>query len=284
MLTYPWLLYYRYRLVAAAISSLLLTCLAHLWVSGDGFLDFGIFWHGFCSCPVDPNDAYFLLNVPPLIALVVGLIFGLLTPGAVALPAAAGIPGNQLKALSRFFLTRPISRSNCFLLPQAIALTATAVLPAAAFLLLVGWLGLVHAPSLHHLMASIRIIPAVSKLGPHPSFVQVLTAVSASRRYLAAISVGFCAYAILSSQQWLMLSPSKKINALGVVPVFVLFAPMWLIIGQLMVNRMAHVVFLAPGRGASLAYVPSALGIALHLGFAAVILMGCWRVLRTAEL
>jgi hypothetical protein len=259
MLTYPWLLYYRYRLVAAAISSLLLTCLAHLWVSGDGFLDFGIFWHGFCSCPVDPNDAYFLLNVPPLIALVVGLIFGLLTPGAVALPAAAGIPGNQLKALSRFFLT-------------------------AAFLLLVGWLGLVHAPSLHHLMASIRIIPAVSKLGPHPSFVQVLTAVSASRRYLAAISVGFCAYAILSSQQWLMLSPSKKINALGVVPVFVLFAPMWLIIGQLMVNRMAHVVFLAPGRGASLAYVPSALGIALHLGFAAVILMGCWRVLRTAEL
>jgi len=280
MLTYPWILYYRRRLLAEAISALLLTCFAHLWVSGDGFGDFGIFWHSFCGCLVDPSDAYFLLNVPPLIALIVGLIFGLLTPGAVAASGASGVPGGLLKPVTRFFLTRPISRRNTFFAAPMIAITAIAVLPALAFLLLAGWLRLVHAPSLHHLMATIRIIPALSKLAPHPTFVQVLTAVSAPRRYLAAISVGICGYAILGSQQWLMLSPSKKLNALAMFPAFLLFAPVWIIVG----HRTADMLFLAPGRGATLTYLPSALGIALHFGVGAAILFGCWRIFRNAEL
>jgi hypothetical protein len=280
MPTYPWLLYYRYRVLTVAISSLLMTCLAHLWVSGDGFNDFGIFWHGFCGCPVDPRDAFVLLNLPPFTALIAGFVFGYLSPGAVALPAAAGIPGNQLKALNRFFLTRPVSRRNAFFFPAAIAMTTIVLLPAAAFLLLVGWLSLVHAPSLHHLMATIRIIPAVSQLGQHPTFLQVLGAVSAPRRYLAALSVGFCAYALLSSQQWMMLSPSKKINALGIFSALLLFVPMWRVFG----HQTADMMFLAPGHGTPLAYLPSVLGIALHFAIAAAILTGCWRILRTAEL
>jgi hypothetical protein len=130
------------------------------------------------------------------------------------------------------------------------------------------------------MMATIRIIPGVSGLRQHPAFFQVLNSLSATRRYVAAISVGFCAYAILSSQQWLLLSPNKKLNILGVFPVFLLFAPMLAIIGR----HSAAVMFLAPGRGTPLTYMPSVLGIALHFGIAGAISFGCWRIFRRAEL
>src|ERR1700727_1813763 len=129
MLIRPWLLYYRRRLFAAAIFSLLAACVAHMWVSANGLLDFGIFWHSFCGCPADASDAYVLLNVPPVVALIVGLTFGFTAPGAIGSTGAPGIPGYQFKALSRFFLTRPVSRRKTFLLPQAIAITAIAILP-----------------------------------------------------------------------------------------------------------------------------------------------------------
>jgi hypothetical protein len=280
MLIRPWLLYYRRRLFTAAIVSVLAACLAHLWVSGDGFFDFGIFWHSYCGCPVDAADAYFVLNLPPIVALIAGLVFGFLSPGTAVAPSGSGVPGNQFKALSRFFLTRPVPRLKIFLLPQAVAMITIAVFPAVAFLLLVGWLRFVHAPSLSHLMATIRIIPAASALGPHPTFVQVLDSLSAVRRYLAATSVGFFAYAILSSQQWLVLSPNRKLNLLGIFPVLLLFAPVLLIVGR----YNASDVFLAPGHGASLSYMPSVFAISLHFGIAVAIAFGCWRILRSVEL
>jgi hypothetical protein len=43
MLISPWLLYYRRRLFAAAIFSLLAACVAHMWVGGDSLFDFRIF-------------------------------------------------------------------------------------------------------------------------------------------------------------------------------------------------------------------------------------------------
>jgi hypothetical protein len=282
MLLHPWLLYYRRRLIVAALVSVFFVCFAYLWISGDGLLDFGIFWHSFCSCPVDSFDTYILLNLAPLLALAVGLIFGFLSPGGVGIAAtgSSGIPYGQQKALSRFFLTRPVSRANTFLLPQVVVITAIAIVPMLAFLLITGWLRLVHAPSLHHLMGAIRLIPAVSRLGQQATFAQVLGALSAPRRYLAALSVGICAYAILSSQQWLLISPDKMLNALGVVPVVVLFVPMLRIIGR----RAADMVFLAPGRGTPLTYTPSTLGVALHFGIAAAIFFGCWCILRRVEL
>jgi hypothetical protein len=282
MLLHPWLLYYRRRLIVAALVSVFVVCFAYMWISGDGLLDFGIFWHSVCRCPVDSFDTYILLNLPPLLTLSVGLIFGFVAPGGVGIAAAgpSGVPFSQHKALSRFFLTRPISRANAFFLPQVVAITAIAIVPMLAFLLITGWLRLVHAPSLHELMATIRVIPAVDNLGRQATLAQVLGALSAPRRYLAALSVGICAYAILSSQQWLLISPDKKLNALGVVPIFVLFAPMLRIIGR----HATDMVFLAPGRGTPLTYMPSALAVALHFGIAAAIFFGCWCILRRVEL
>jgi hypothetical protein len=281
MLLHPWLLYYRRRLIVAALVSVFVIGFAYMWISGDGLLDFGVFWHSFCGCPVDSFDTDILLNLPPLLALSVGLILGFLSPGGVGIAAPGpSVPFGQHKALSRFFLTRPISRANTFFLPQAVAITAIAIVPMLAFLLIAGWLRLVHAPSLHHLMAAIRFIPAVSNLGQQATLAQVLGALNAPRRYLAALSVGICAYAIHSSQQWLLISPDKKLNALGVVPVFVLFAPMLRIIGR----HTADMVFLAPGRGTPLTYTPSTLGVAMHFGIAAAIFFGCWWILRRVEL
>jgi hypothetical protein len=280
MLLRPWLLYYRLRLMASAIFSLFLVCLAHMWVSGDGLLDFGIFWHTFCGCPVDRNDAYFLLNLPPLLALSIGLIFGFLAPGLVGYSIGSEVPGGNFKALNRYFLTRPISRSNFFFFPQIVAVTAIAVFPPLAVLLLVAWLRLVHAPSLPHLMETIRVIPAVSALDPHATLVQVFSALSAPRRYLAALSVGVCAYAIFSSTRWLLISPDKRLNVLGVFPIFFMFAPMWLILSR----HTSNLVFLAPRTGTPLTYLPSDLGIALHFGIAAAIVLGCWQILQRVEL
>jgi hypothetical protein len=280
MLLRPFLLYYRRRLLASAIFSLFLVGVAHMWVSGEGLLDFGIFWHSFCGCPVDPTDAYILLNVPPLLTLSIGLIFGFMAPGAVGVSGGSGIPGGQLKAVNRYFLTRPISRSSSYFSPQIVAVAAIAVFPPLALLLLVGWLRLVHAPSLHHLMATIRVIPALSALDRQATLAQMFSALDVPRRYLAALSVGVCAYAVYSSTRWLLISPNKKLNGLGMLPIFLMFAPMWLIVG----SRSANLVFLAPHRGTSLTYVPSTLGIALHFGIAAAIIFGCWRILRSVEL
>ena len=280
MLLRPWLLYYRHRLLASAILSLILVCAAHVLVSGDGPLDFGIFWHGFCGCPVDPSDAYFLLNLPPFLALCIGLIFGFMAPGASGYAGGSQVPGGHFKALSRFFLTRPVSRANFFFSSQIIAVTAIAVFPTLAILLLIGWLRLVHAPSLEHLMATIRVIPAVSALDQHATVTQLFSALSAPRRYLAGLSVGVCAYAIFSSTRWLLISPDKRVNVLGVFPIFLMFAPIWLIVGR----HTSNLIFLAPRTGTPLTYLPSTLGIALHFGIAAAIIFACWQILKGVEL
>ena len=279
MLLRPWLLYYRRRLITAAIFSVVTACFAHIWVSAKSFSDFGIFWHSVCGCPVDPDDARFLLNNLSLDTFVLAIIFGYLSPGTTN-SASASLPGGPFKAVGRFFLTRPISRGDAFFIPQAIALAAIALLPPIAFLLLFGWLRLVHAPSLHHLLATLQVIPAVSALGPHPTFVQLFTALSASRRYLAAVSVGFSAFAILSSHQWLMLSANKKLNALGIFPLLLLFVP----VAKFMGRHAPRFLFLAPSRDTYLTYLPSTLAITLRFGIAAAILYGCWRIFRTAEL
>jgi hypothetical protein len=278
MLLRPWLFYYRRRLITAAIFSVVAACLTYMWVTADGFSDVGVFWHSFCGCPVDPDDAHFLLNNLSFDTFILAIIFGFLSPGATN--AGTNLPEGPFKAIGRFFLTRPISRSDAFLVPQAIALASIALLPLLAFLLLFGWLRLVHAPSLHHLLATLQVIPAASALGPHPTLVQLLGALSAARRYLAAVSVGFSAFAILASQQWLMLSANKKLNALGVLPLLLLFVPATRLMGR----HASGFVFLAPNRDTYLTYLPSTLAISLHFAVAAAVLYGCWRIFSTAEL
>lgn len=278
MLLRPWLLFSRGRLLTAAIASICAACVAYMWVSADGLLDFGIFWHSFCGCPVDPQDAYFLLNVPALTALVVGLIFGF--PAVYGVTASV-VPGGAMKASSRFFFTRPVSRRVMFLAPHAIATGAIVLFPALAFLLLIEWLHLVHAPALHHVMASLRTVPALSSVGPHPTFVEILKALGAPRRYLAAISVGLCGYAIYSSMQTLLISPSKKVNLLAVLPILMPFVPVFIyIVG----SPMSVAMFLAPGHGTPLTYLPSTLGIALHFLIAVAVFLGCWRIVWKVEL
>lgn len=265
----PWLLLARRRLIASFAVSLFFALVIHMWVSAESLTDVGIFWHHFCGCPVDPDDVRVLLNFP-MTACIVGFFLG------AAYSTAS--PGGLIN--TRFLLTRPISRATVLFAPLGVATAAIAVIPALAYLLLLGWLRLVHAPSLLHLLATLQLLPAVAALGPHPRFFDLLSAIAFPRRYLASIALGLCAYTFMASQRWLQISPSRKLRLFGALPALVVMFPVF----RLLSRDTANAAFMTPGRGTPLGYAPSTLSIALHFAFTAAIVCGCWRLLRTVEI
>ncbi|MBB5063912.1 hypothetical protein [Granulicella mallensis] len=270
----PWLILARRRLIVALLGAMGLVLIVHFWVSAENFTDIGIFWHHFCGCPVDPNDVSILLNTFFAPAVLIGIVLGL----------NFGVAYSQTNAFAghtRFLLTRPILRAAALLVPLAVASVAIAVIPLLAVLLLLGWLRLVHAPSLGHLLATIQQMPAVAALGPHPTFFGLLGAIDFPRRYLAGISIGLCFYAVMASQRWLFISSNKKLRILGAIPPALVYFPAFSFFKQ---HYLATIIFLSVNRSAALTYVPSTLGIALHFVFAAAIVFGCWRILHTVEL
>ena len=162
MLFRPHLRLLRGRLIAAAVFALGIVLIEFMATASDD-LSLGAFWHQACTCPVDPSDVRILLTLALDFVFVAGIMGYMSGMGK----NSASYP--QPSAL-RFMLTRPQSRLDLVLAPFLIAATAIILLPGLAWLLLIGWLYLVHAPSLGHLVAVLETIPAASQLGPHPSF------------------------------------------------------------------------------------------------------------------
>jgi hypothetical protein len=272
MLLRSWLLYYRRRLILAAVLSLAGAVLALFITSAESFTDFGVLWHHFCNCPLHPRDIRGVWLIFAMVTVAIG--FTLSIGKGVSRTASSG--SNVL-----FFLTRPVSRVTVFFFPVVLATIVMAVFPVLATLLLLGWLKLVHAPALGHLVAIMEQIPAASRLGAHPSVLSFLSAIEFPRRYLAAISVGLCFYVWIDSSRWVMLSSNSWVRFCNPLSsLWFLYFPL----SSLMGKSHEDLLFLTPTRSASLTYVPSTLSIALHFCVAAAILYGCWRVLRTAEL
>ena len=192
MFTRPYFLLYRKRLIVAAIVSLLFAVLIFSLTSAESFLDFRVFWDRYCGCPLDPKDARLLSAPFDLPSFILPVILGISVGFAGA--TTPGLQGN-----TRFLLTRPTPRITLILQPLLLSALALAILPSLGWLLLLGWLKLVHAPALGHLLALVKMVPSASALGPHPSFLDVLSALHMGRRFVAGLSVGLSFYAIFAS-------------------------------------------------------------------------------------
>jgi hypothetical protein len=269
----PYLLIYRKRLVVAAIVSLLSAILVVFITSADSLTDIGVFWHHVCGCPLSPGHARMLIQPFNITSLFLPIILGMFAGFA-----AARTPGLQGHVL--FLLTRPQPRRALILQPLLVAAGALAILPALGWLLLLGWLWMVHAPSLGYLAELARMVPSASHLGPHPSFLAFLMALNMGRRYLAAFSVGLSLYAFFAVQRWLVLSPDPRLRILGSLQFLVMFAPAWHVVNS---NVFVRIMLWSP-RGSSLSYLPSNLDIMLHFVFAGSVLYGSWKLLQSVEL
>jgi hypothetical protein len=266
MLLRPYLILYRKRIVAAAIFSLL-AALAEAMLGAN-----------LCNCPpgsVEVLNRFFylvdLFNV--ILSIFMALILGF--------GPAGPLPGGSSQV--RFLLTRPIARTSIQLYPLFIAMTAIALLPGLGWLVLLACLRLLHSPWLTHLLAIAQRLPSASELGPDPGMLRLLGALHLGPRYLAAVSVGLAMYAPLAAQRWLMLNRQKAFRVLGAVIMFIPALPMaipWL----LSIPSYASPVFLLPPPHAGLTYLPSNLGVALHLAFAAAWVSGTFAALREIEL
>ncbi len=212
----------------------------------------------------------------PIAAGFIGFLFGVV--GTLSAANAGGAAGASMN--TRFLLTRPVSRQTVLFAPLALVTVATAVIPSLTMLCLLGWLRLVRAPSLGHLLAILQQLPRVAALGAHPGLLPVLAAIDFRRRLFASLSLGLCVYMVMASQRWLLLSPKRSLKILGMMPMFVLLFPMWRLFG----SDVANVLWMTAPRGAPLSHVPSVLSIAGHFAVASATLLGCWWIQRTIEI
>ena len=273
MLRRSYLLLYRKRLIASAVVSLLSAIVILLLTSADSFLDIGIFWHHVCACPPAPKDARTLADIFSFTSFVLPAILGIST-GFVA------VPPPSLQSHTRFLLTRPVPRFIHILQPLFLSALAITILPALSWLLLLGWLRLVHAPVLGHLLALVELIPSASKVGPTPSVLRVMGAFHLGRRIVASLSVGLSLYSVWASQRWLVLSSNLHLRTLSMLPFLLIYAPSLHAFG----DRLLSSILLWMPKSASLAYLPSTQAIVLHFAFAAAVLYGSWRLLQRTEL
>lgn len=270
MLLRPYLRLALARLVVGAVGSLLFVMLLHMIVSSDNPADLGVFWHHFCGCPADSRDAGILLAAPNFLVIILAIGMSL-NPGTVALP------GQQNER--RFLLTRPVSRLAIQFVPWAFSFAVFALFPAIFLLLLLGWLQLVHAPSLAHLVAVAELVPSAANLGPHPSLPQLASALHVGRRYLAAISVGLAVDAIFSAQRWFAISPRKPVRVAAALMGLLYFLPTLLLRSR---SFFSDFLFVADKH--HLDYLPSPLGIGVCLAIAALFLAVTAFTLREVEL
>jgi hypothetical protein len=286
----PFLMLVRGRLIFVSIGSMVVVLATFSFTSAEGLTDFGIFWHHYCGCPPDPTDLRFLFFSLTLICLYLGVALGVVTGLGLSfggMGAAGQNPGGGPIAIgdTRFLLTRPTQRSTILFRPFVIAAIAIAVIPALSYLLLLAWLRLVHAPALVHLADDMALIPAVAALGAHPSLPKILTASHFWSFYAGAISVGFCAYALMAAQRWLVLSGNKWLRRLAILPVVLpVFSPLlFMALGLEKRNSVGLALLQWPPRGV-LDFHPSTLNISLHFAFAAAVLCGCWSLLRKIDI
>jgi hypothetical protein len=265
MLLRPYLILYRNRLVAAAIFSLL-AALVVAMLSAN-----------LCGCPPDsadvPNKFFSLVYLSNVILCIfLGLILGF--------GPAGPLPGGSSEV--RFLLMRPIARPLIQLHPLFIALTAIALLPGIGWLVLLACLRLLHSPWLTHLLAIFELVPSVSELGRNPGLLPLLAALHLGPRYFAAVSVGLGMFAPLAAQRWLMLNRQKALRIVGRITVLMLVLPMAipLLLGF---PSFASAIFLLPPPHAGVTYLPSNLGVALHLAFAAAWICSTFATLREIE-
>jgi len=285
MLLRPFFTLLRGRLIFVFLFTMLIVLVVFSNSSAEGLTDLTIFWSKFCGCPPDLHDVLFFLYSFSVIACYAGGILGFITGLRLGVNTAGSGSNPVATGDTRFFLTRPITRRKVLLNPLFIATAALALIPAAAYLLLFGWLSLVHAPALAHLAADAQLIPAVAALGPHPTFFAALTASHVWRFYLAAISIGLCTYSILYAQRWLALSPNKHLRLLGIAPLLLfIFIPGLLGSAAFGKGSIPGALLMWAPKTASLDFQPSALAIGVHFAIAAAILFGSWRLMQQVEL
>jgi hypothetical protein len=274
MLLRPWLLYYRRRLLIAAGIALAGALFTLFATSADQVNGFRVLWHTPCVCPPDTGDLTAIFATFASVAFLIGYILGI--GMEITTTGATASRGN-----TPYFFSRPITRASVLFVPLALAAVAVVTLPILATLLLLGWLNLVRAPALAHLLAVMQQIPAVASLGPHPSLFSFLGAIAFLPRVLAALSIGLCTYALLASQRWFSLSSNPWVKFLGTMMMTfpVLFFPIMKMFDTHFLSRL----LLMPGASNPF-YVPSIPDIALHFVFAAAILFSCFRLNQRADL
>jgi hypothetical protein len=155
-----------------------------------------------------------------------------------------------------------------------------AVLPVGAWALLVGWLRLVHAPSLGHLAALVGLMPGAAQAGPHASLWNLAWAVKMGRLYAASVSVGLLLYALFNGSRWFLVSPRGWLRIAGAVWMM----SVWLVAILPKSWRVGPAILLIQAGKGGLGYVPSDLGIGLHFAAAAVLLVAAYWTMREAEL
>lgn len=211
MLWHPFLLLFRKRLIATAILSLVVAILVAV-LGGD------------------------------VRSHLVGINFFLCIPIGVYLGWTSA---KNRAAETRFLFTRPISRLAVLLRPLIVASFAVAIFPLATFLLLLGWLCLLHT--------------ARSQLvGLYPSPLQVLATTHFASFYPVVVSAGIIVYGLMASQRWLTLSPKWLRSLINFSALFFLLP----------------VVFLGIRAGFG------AIADVWLFVFAAEMLYCCWRILR----
>jgi hypothetical protein len=265
MLLRPHLRILRKRLIIAAAFTLFVVLSTYFSIVAGDHPTVGVFWHSACTCPVDPGDVRILLKsalVFPFIAI--GL-------GYTGYPAVA--------TDNRFSLTRPQSRLDMILTPTLITATAVTLLPGAAWLLLLGWLNLVHAPALAHLVATFELMPTASYLGPHPSFFALIFAAHLARIYLAGISLALSFYVFLISSRWLIQSRFTTVKLIGFLSSVAVIA---------IIPAARHLppslLLFFPSNSSALNLTPSISAIAFHFAFAAAWFYFTLWIIRDSEI
>jgi hypothetical protein len=265
----PFLLSARKPLLASLIASFAIGLIGILLVSTHRLWDLGVLWHTASQRRATPADLHVLLAS----LFVMEALTAIILAGGVSL--GAGLGADRARAI--FLLTRPRTRSALFLTPLLLASAALLLIPAATALLLIGWLALVHAPVLYHLIAIARLVPSVSPLGMHPGLLPLLGSLHLGTRYLAGFAFGIAVVAIVHTRRWLLFSPNPTVKRLVLastllyylLPAMIAFA-----------KPVAFALLLKPGAFA----LPSALNIALHLGFAAALCLFTLRFMQRIEM
>jgi hypothetical protein len=206
-------------------------------------------------------------------SLLLGVVFGL--------GAAIHAPG--MPSQPRFLLTRPISLLVMQFYPLAFATGALVLLPAIGWIAVLGTLALAHAPMLHRLTAVIAAYPQIVALGSHPSISAMLGVMQTGRRYLAAISVGLAVFTLFAMLRWCVASTNKRLRQFGMLSLVPL-PFLLLFVNFLWRSPVSQAILLVQLRNGSPDYVPSNLGIALHLVFAAACICAQFAVMRDIEI
>jgi hypothetical protein len=267
----PFLLPAYKPFLAAAVVCLACALFGILSTSAGSFWDLGVLWHTTSHRRVTPADTHLLLGslfvMEALAALILG---GSSSIGATNLPADT--------ARARFLLTRPKSRLSVFLAPWLLATAGLFCIPALVVFVIIGWLALVRAPVLNHLVAIAQIIPSsVSPLGAHPGLIPLLASLHIGARYLAGFSLGICMVSLFHAKRWLIFSQNPTIRSCAYFSTsFVYFMPAMIVFSK----PIASELLLLPGSFT----LPSMLNIGLHLVFALALCVFTLRFIHKIEI